>query len=220
MRAYAIEYIGTFFLMFTIGMVSQNLVVHHSPGTPFAALAIGLMLTALVYMGHHISGAQYNPAVTVAVWMLGKMPGREAIIFIAVQLLATWSAAALHFWFFDLAIPTAQPIAGFDFNLKPLLLETIFTFILVLIILKVAMAEATRGNSYYGIAIGFTVAAGVMMLGPITSAVFNPAVAFGPMVFTWLHTGVWPSLLWLYLVGPFAGGLLASLVYRLTNEVE
>lgn len=209
MRKLVTEFIGTFFLVLTIGLT----VVAESPLAP---LAIGSVLMVMVYMGGHISGAHYNPAVSLAVLMRGRMEAKEFGPYVAVQLLGAFLAAWLVYM-----------VMGDTLNVAPalstslpmfLLLEVLFTFALALVILNVATAKATEGNSYYGLAIGFTVLAGAFAVGGITGGAFNPAVAIGPIVADVVF-GDSSSLanLWVYMLATFAGGALAAVVFKFQN---
>ena len=170
MKKYSVEFVGTFFLVFTVG----NVVVDPGAGL-FAPLAIGAVLTAMIYAGGHVSGAHYNPAVTFAVWFAGKMNSRDVFPYMITQIIAGGAAA--------LAVllikggPAASPMEISP--LPALIAEVLFTFALCLVILEVAFSKATQGNSYYGIAIGLTVMAGAYAVGGVSGGVFNPAVAVG-----------------------------------------
>jgi len=204
MSRYLTEFVGTFFLVLTIGLTVIS-------GSPMAPLAIGSALMVMVYMGGHISGAHYNPAVTLAAVMRGVLPGKEAVPYMVSQILgATLGAFAAMM----LAGQTFAPAPGMDVSaLHALVAEFLFTFALVLVILNVATDPATSGNSYYGLAIGFTVGAGAFAVGGISGGAFNPAVGIGPILMSTIHGGGGMSDLWLYLVGPFAGAVAAALAY-------
>ncbi len=211
MKRYVTELIGTFFLVFTIGMVVVA-------GTAAAPLAIGSMLMVMVYMGGHISGAHYNPAVTIAVYLRGAMEKRDILPYIGAQLLGAWLAAsAVHL----ITGETFAPAPGADYGaIQALLSEIIVTFALVLVILNVATSKATEGNSYYGLAIGFTVMAGAYSVGDISGAAFNPAVGAGPIIVDALAGDGSFSNLWIYIVGPVLGSLGAIPVFRMQNPEE
>ena len=168
MKKYLIEFIGTFFLVSTIGLT----------GNP---LAIGIMLTVLVYMGGHISGAHYNPAVTISILCKKLIEVKEAINYILAQLIASFLAALLVFYIND-NLMHVVPNTSYS-SLQIILSELIFTFLLVLVILNVATNKKTEGNSYYGFAIGFTVMASAYCVGGVSGGAFNPAVGFGPALF-------------------------------------
>ena len=206
------EFIGTFFLVLTIGLTVLI-------GTEFAPIAIGCVLVVMVYMGGHVSGAHYNPAVTLAVWMRGKLPASEIAPYMGVQILAAVAAAFCAYLVTGDVLtvaPAEETSLGAFF-----LLELLFTFALVLVILNVATSVDTAGNSYFGIAIGFTVLAGAFAAGPISGGAFNPAVALGPiLVDLFVGEGLTISGLWVYLVSTFAGGALAALVFKVQSPAD
>ncbi len=209
MRAHLTEFIGTFFLVFTIGLAVIG-------KAPLAPLAIGASLMVMVYMGGHISGAHYNPAVSLAVMLRGKLSLLEFLFYVISQVCGAIAAAAAvlaitHHSFAPAPAPDATVIGS-------LLVEMLYTFALALVVLNVATASKTEGNSYYGLAIGFTVATGAFAAGGISGGAFNPAVGFGPILVDTLNGGHSMSHLWLYIVGPFLGGALAALVFRYQNE--
>ena len=204
MGRYATEVVGTFFLVFTIGLTAIN-------GTPFAPLAIGSALMVMVYMGGHISGAHYNPAVSVAILIRGKMPARDLLPYVISQLLgAILACLAIRV----IAGATFAPAPAADTGLVAVLLaEALFTFGLALVVLNVATDEGTEGNSFYGLAIGFTVMVGAFSVGPISGGVFNPAVGTGPIVIDALLGEGSLTNLWIYWVGPLLGGVAAAGVF-------
>ena len=211
MKNYLTEFIGTFFLVLVIGL---TLGAGNSIGY-LAPVAIGVSLMVMVYMGGHISGAHYNPAVTLAVWIRGKIGGREAGIYMLSQILGSLAAAAMvgllvqdDAFNFGTAVSPALSAT----YLQALLVEILFTFALALVVLNVATAKATEGNSYYGLAIGFTVLAAAYAGGGISGGAFNPAVGIGPNVI-----GGDSSDLWIYLVGPLLGGALAGFTFKFQN---
>lgn len=169
-RKLVVEGIGTFFLVLTVGLA-----VLGGAGN-LAPIAIGAALMVMVYAGGHISGAHYNPAVTLAVRMRGRASVRELGGYVAAQLAAAVLAAIVVRALLpgDVDVATTDPDA-----LDVLIAEFLFTFALVYVVLNVATANGTKGNSDYGLAIGFTVTAGAYAVGPISGAVFNPAVAVG-----------------------------------------
>ena len=205
MKKYLVEFTGTFFLVFTIG----NVVL--PPGAELLApLAIGGVLAAMIYAGGHISGAHYNPAVTFAVWFAGKMDSKDVFPYMVTQIVAGAVAAAGVL--FIRGFPEVAPME--ISTLPALIAETLFTFALCLVIFEVAFSKATRGNCYYGIAIGFTVMAGAYAVGGVSGGVFNPAVAVGITVMGMLD----PSSIWIYLCSNSAGALLAAAVYKFINS--
>jgi aquaporin Z len=211
MRVYLTEFIGTFFLVFTIGLAIHT-------GSPMAALAIGSGLMIMVYMGGHISGAHYNPAVTLAVVMRGKLPLTEAVPYWISQILGAFVASWMVY---VVTGSTFAPAPGEGASaLQALLVEFLFTFALASVVLNVATHRKTAGNSFYGLAIGFTVATGAFVGGPISGGGFNPAVGIGPILMSALKGADGFGNLWLYLVGPLAGGAVAAIVFRWVNGAE
>jgi aquaporin Z len=207
-RKLVTEFIGTFFLVLTVGLAVTGEV-------EMAAVAIGSVLMVMVYMGGHISGAHYNPAVTLAVWLRGKITPPEAGAYIATQLVAAVVAALVSQMASGTTFPVA-PAAGLPLGTF-FLLEFLFTFALTLVVLNVATAPTTAGNSFYGLAIGFTVVVGAFVVGPLTGGAFNPAVAVGPNVVDAMAGGDGLGGLWVYVVACCLGGLAAALVYRFQN---
>jgi aquaporin Z len=209
MRAYLTEFIGTFFLVFTIGLSVLS-------GSSMAPLAIGSALMVMVYMGGHVSGAHYNPAVSLAVWMRGKLSPLDLVIYTIAQVCGAIVAASVVLAITHKTLVVA-PGPGVKV-LSAILVEILYTFALALVVLNVATARKTEGNSYYGLAIGFTIAAAAFAGGGISGGAFNPAVGFGPILIDTLNGGQSMHNLWIYLVGPFAGGALAGLIFRYQNE--
>ena len=204
MKNYITEFIGTFFLVLTIGLT----------GDP---LAIGVMLMVMVYMGGHISGAHYNPAVSIAMILRGLLTTKEAINYILSQLAGAFLAAIFVQWVGG-AIMEVGP-SNTASVLQILSVEAIFTFALVLVILNVATNPKTEGNSYFGLAIGFTVMAGAFAGGGISGGAYNPAVGTGPiLVDAIMGEGNTLTNLWYYLVGPIVGAMVAAYVYKLTTD--
>jgi aquaporin Z len=204
MSKYITELIGTFFLVFTIGLTG---------GTDFAPLAIGASLMVMVYMGGHVSGAHYNPAVSLSLLLRGELRAKDFIPYVVSQLLGALAAAcAVNFVLGQTFAP--EPAASAT-GAQALAVEILYTFALALVVLNVATSPATSGNSFYGLAIGFTIVAAAFAGGPISGGAFNPAVGTGPtIVRAVLGEGSYQHL-WLYLVGPFIGGVLAAFVFKL-----
>jgi aquaporin Z len=208
MRAYLTEFIGTFFLVLAVGL----------SGNP---LAIGASLMIMVYMGGHISGGHYNPAVSLAVTLRGKLSWGEFVVYVISQAFGAVMAAVVvlavkHTTF----APMPAEIEGQTVTataLGALLVEFLYTFALALVVLNVATSPKTEGNSYYGLAIGFTIVVAAFSGGPISGGAFNPAVGFGPILVDTLRGGHSIGNLWIYLVGPLAGGAVAAAVYLYQN---
>mgnify|MGYP002630989032 FL=1 len=204
MKNYITEFIGTFFLVLTIGLT----------GDP---LAIGVMLMAIIYMGGHISGAHYNPAVSIAMIYRGLLTAKEAIKYILSQLAGAFFAALAVNWLIGDIIQVAPSNTASVMQI--LAVEAIFTFALMLVILNVATHPKTAGNSYYGLAIGFTIMAAAFAGGGISGGVYNPAVGTGPiLVDVILGDGKTLANLWYYFVGPIFGAMAATCVYEFTLD--
>lgn len=204
MNRYLTEFIGTFFLVLTIGLTVIS-------GSALAPLAIGSALMVMVYMGGHVSGAHYNPAVSVALVVSGALDGKDLVPYVVAQLAGALAAAVAVM---AITGETFAPAPGAGAGMTAVLLsEVLLTFALVLVILHVATAPDTAGNSYYGLAIGFTVMVGAFAVGPISGGAFNPAVGVGPIVVHAVGGGGSFGDLWIYLAAPVAGGLGAAAVF-------
>ena len=211
MNKYVTEFIGTFFLVLTIGLSVLG-------GTPMAPLAIGASLMVMVYMGGHVSGGHYNPAVSLAVLLRGKLQTRDVAPYMVAQIVGALAAAVVVYAVLGRTFAPAP--ADNASAIGPLLVEILYTTALCLVVLHSATAPQTTGNSFYGLAIGFTVAAGAFAGGPISGGAFNPAVGIGPIVISALLGGGTVGNLWLYLVGPFIGAVVAASVYRIQQPSQ
>jgi aquaporin Z len=205
MAKYVVEFIGTFFLVFTVGMT----VIDPGGAGPMAPLAIGSALMVMIFAGGHISGGHYNPAVTLAVWIRGRSTAMDAVIYWVVQVLAGLVAAFVVLYMKGHPAVTAKALVV-D---RSLVAEFLFTFALAYVVLNVATAKGTSGNSFYGLAIGFTVLTGAYAVGGISGGAFNPAVAVG---ITAMGLSKLANL-WIFLVADLAGGAAAGLVFRFLN---
>jgi aquaporin Z len=208
MNKYLTEFIGAFFLVATIGFTVIN---RSDPGL-IAPLAIGSALMVMIYAGGHVSGGHYNPAVTLGVFLRGKMPAADVIPYWVAQILG--AAVAAFVTTYVNGAPTNPP-ASPDV-VKALLVEFLFAFALVYVVLNAATSKDTAGNSFYGLAIGFTVLTGAFAVGPVSGGAFNPAVAIGATLMGLLG---WPSI-WIYLVANLLGGAAAAAVFRAFNPTD
>jgi aquaporin Z len=204
-RKLIVEFIGTFFLVLTVGMTVVG-AQEGSPAAALAPLAIGSALMVMIYAGGHISGGHYNPAVTLAVWLRGKCSSAEAPAYMIVQVLGAAVAAFTVLYLRH----SPQVTASMPQVVPALLAEFLFTFALCYVVLNVATARGTAGNSNYGLAIGFTVLTGAYAVGGISGGAFNPAVAVGV---TLMGLSSWPNI-WIFLVADFLGGLVAALLFN------
>ncbi|MGN6793765.1 MAG: MIP/aquaporin family protein [Streptosporangiaceae bacterium] len=206
MRKYVTEFIGTFGLVFTVGCAVMS-------GSAVAPLAIGAALMVLVYAGGHISGGHYNPAVTLGVFLRGKLPRAD----VAPYWIAQFVGAFLAAW---LAKFTVHPgpfqtlsTAGAHAVFSAMSAEFFFTFALVYVVLNVATSKDQPGNQFFGLAIGFTVAAGAFAVGSVSGAAFNPAVAFGAMLMGLVN---WANF-YIYLIANVLGGAVAAIAFTYLN---
>jgi aquaporin Z len=203
MTKYAAELIGTFFLTLTV-------VTSVGEGAALAAVAIGSALMVMVYATGHISGGHLNPAVSLAAVVRGRLATGDLLPYWAAQVLGALLAAVVGMWLVD--IPQAPALEG-DLIVRAFLSELLFTFALAFVVLNVATSKHHPDNHFYGLAIGFTVVAGAVAVGPISGAAFNPAVAIGVAL---SGLGAWASI-WIYLIACLIGGALAGLVFKLLN---
>jgi aquaporin Z len=205
---YAVEAIGTFFLVFTVGAAVGS-------GSTLAPLAIGAVLMVMIYAGGHISGGHYNPAVTLAVLVRRRISLRDAAAYWIVQFGAGLLAAVAVRAIVDPARMTAiqtMTLSGRSL-VAAFVVEALFTFALCYVVVNVATSKDHPDNSYYGLAIGFTVVAGAFAVGAISGGAFNPSVTLGAAV---MGLFAWPTL-WIYLVAQVIGGLAAGVTFLALN---
>jgi len=207
-RKLVVEFIGTFFLVFTVGASVRS-------GNALAPLAIGSVLMVMVYAGGHISGGHYNPAVTLAALVRGRIESRGAVGYWIAQLAAGLVAAVfvritIH------AAGQAHPVAPVGHAMvSALVVELLFTFALAYVVLNVATSSDHPNNSFYGLAIGFTVMVGAVAVGGISGGAFNPAVVVGGAA---MGLFAWSTLI--YLVAQLIAGAAAGLVFRALNPAD
>jgi aquaporin Z len=204
-RAYLTEFIGTFFLVLTVATAVLS-------KTPLAPLAIGAILMVMIYAGGHISGGHYNPAVTVAVLVRRRIALSDAVAYWVVQIVAGLLAGLLADWIVNPANVIAPSLSGRTLA-AALVVEALFTFALAFVVLNVATSKDHPNNSFYGLAIGFTVAAGAVTVGGISGAAFNPAVALGAAEVSLIQA----STIWLYLLVQLAAGAAAGFAFLALN---
>lgn len=202
------EFIGTFFLVLTVGCTVLGKL-------PVAPLAIGAVLMVMVYAGGHVSGAHYNPAVTLAVLVRGRIDAMDAVGYWVAQVVAGVLAALVAKYLVNPGHVTALSPTGRGLG-TALVAEALFTFALAFVVLNVATSRDHPNNHFYGLAIGFTVAAGAFAVGGISGGAFNPAVAFGAAtmgLFAW-------SKIWIWLIADLVGGGLAASAFLALNPAD
>ena len=205
-RKLAVEFVGMFLFVFTVGMATNK-----AGAGALAPLAIGSILMVMVFAGGHISGGHFNPAVSTAVRLRGRMTNEEFGAYLVTQFAAAVLAGLLVRY---VGGREAQAVVASDG--KMLIVEFLFTFALAWVVLNVATARGTEGNSFYGLAIGFTVVAGALAVGGISGGAFNPAIALGAMV-----TGLFQwSNIWIYLFADFLGAAAAAWAFLFVLPAE
>lgn len=210
-RKYLTELIGTFIFTFAvIGIVATP-----SCGVAGAALGIGSALMVMVYASGHISGGHLNPSVSIAAYLRGALPLGDLGPYIVAQLVGALAAFGVGFGLWhDKYFGTATDLSGKVW--AAFLAELIFTFALCYIVLHTATSKDSAGNSFYGLAIGFIVTVGVVAVGGISGASFNPAITFGlllPGMFAWKYS-------WVYLLAEVLGAVIAAYAYKATSLDE
>jgi aquaporin Z len=208
-RKYAVEGIGAFFLVFVVGASVMS-------GSPLAPVAIGVTLMVMVYAGGHISGGHYNPAVTMAALVRGRISAGDAVGYWVAQIVGAFIAAEIV----RAVVTPAAPVKALTLSghglAAAVVVELLFTFALAYVVLNVATSKDHPDNSFYGLAIGFTVMAGAIAVGGISGGAFNPAVAIGAASMGIL---AWPTI-WIYLVIELIAGAAAGLVFRALNPAD
>ncbi len=199
MKKYFVEFVGTLFLILIIGLTSNP-------------VAIGFGLTVLVYMGAHISGAHYNPVVSLAFIIKKDINTKDFIFYVLSQIIGA-TIGALFIYFLKDSVVEIQPNLSSSVY-QILISEILFTFLLVFVILNVATHPNLKDNSFYGFAIGLTVMAGAFSVGPISGAVFNPAVSLGPTLsHLIIGDGISKYYLWYFLLGPTIGSVIGTFAF-------
>ncbi len=205
-RKLVVEFVGMFLFVFTVGMATNK-----AGAGALAPLAIGSVLMVMVFAGGHVSGGHFNPAVSTAVLLRGRMAANEFAAYIATQFAAAVLAGFVVRYVGGREAHVAVASSG-----KMLVAEFLFTFALAWVVLHVATAHGTEGNSFYGLAIGFTVVAGAFAVGGISGGAFNPAIALGAMV-----TGLFQwSNIWIYFLADFLGGAVAAYAFLFVLPAE
>jgi len=207
MNKYIAEFIGTFFLVLTVGCT----VIPGAAGV-IAPLAIGASLMVMVFATGHISGGHLNPAVTLAVFLRGKCPARDVIPYWIAQILAGIAAACVAVYLCGKS--------GTPMEIKNLpvafVAEFLFTFALAFVVLNVATAKGLANNPFYGLAIGMTVMVGAFAVGAISGGAFNPAVAVGIGVMKLVNI----SQIWIHIVADLVGAAVAFFAFKIVCPGE
>lgn len=207
MKKYVVEFIGTFFLVFTVGIAVRT-------NAPFAPFAIGSILMVMIFAGGHISGGHFNPAVTLAAFMRGRCDKKDVLPYWIAQ----FAAAAVAALVVNIVLGSRADVAKIATHptLPSFIVEFLFTFALAWTVLNVATTKATMGNSFYGLAIGFTVLVGAITVGGISGGAFNPAVGLG----VWTMGLESVQQFGVYCISDFAGAAVAAVAYRAIVGLE
>ena len=204
-RKYVTEFIGTFFLTFAVGVAVLS-------GSVFVPLAAGGMLMVMIYAGGHISGGHYNPAVTVAALVRRRIGIADAAAYWVAQVIGAVVAGVIARAVVNPATVKTLTLSGHS-EAAAAVVEILITFALCYVVLNVATSKDQPGNGFFGLAIGFTVAAGAFAVGGISGGVFNPAVALGGAtagLFGW-------TTIWVYILVELAAGVVAGLAFLALN---
>ncbi len=204
-RKYATEFIGAFFLTFAVGMAALT-------GSIFVPLAAGATLMVMIYAGGHISGGHYNPAVTIAALVRRRIDIGDAVAYWIMQAAGGIAAGALARAVVNPATVKTLTLSGHT-EAAAAVVEVLFTFALCYVVLNVATSKDQKNNGFFGLAIGFTVAAGAFAVGGISGGLFNPAVALGGAtagLFAW-------STIWVYVLVELGAGIVAGLAFLALN---
>ena len=220
MKKYLAEMVGTMVLVLmgcgsavfagnAAGAVSAGV------GTIGVALAFGLSVVAMAYTIGNISGCHINPAITLGVWLSGRMSGKDAIMYMVFQVIGAIIGSAVLFGLVSAGShngPTATGSNSFADGcmLQAFVAELVFTFIFVLVVLGTTDSKKGAGN-FAGLAIGLTLVLIHIVCIPITGTSVNPARSIGPAIF---EGGRALSQLWLFIVAPLAGGAAAALAWK------
>jgi aquaporin Z len=207
MKKYISEFIGTFFFVLTFVMACNN-----GAGN-FAPLAIGAALMVMIFAGGQYSGGHFNPAVTLAVWMRGRLAKGEVLPYMGAQILGATIAALIGSFLLGALGKSDAISAGHPEFVSAVVAEFLGTFALVWVFLNVSTTKSNENNAFYGLAIGFTVLAMVYALGPISGGAFNPAVAVGISI---TRMANWSDI-WIYFLGCFLGGAAASSIFTVVH---
>ncbi len=198
MRRLIIEFLGTFFLILTIALTGN-------------AIAIAAMLMAWIYIGGYISGGHYNPAVSLGVYLIGRLRQDELVKYFGAQILGGFTAYIIAYYLRG-SVTIPEPSIAM---LPAFIVEVLLAFVFVLVVLVVAHSERFKGSHIFGFAIGFTVPALVLAGSPLSGGLFNPAIALGSNLFGIIKGAhiVWADII-MYVGGALLGGFLAAWAYK------
>lgn len=204
LKASIIEFIGTFFIVLTLAASGSF-------------LAVALVYMVMIYVGAHISGGQYNPALTLGLLSIGKLHTHKALTYIVAQFLGGLAALGVFVFLGGKAF-TVSPAGSASF-LQSTVAEMIFSFLFIFTVFFTMVDKKAAGNSYYGIAIGLSYLIGSTVIGSISGGMFNPVVGIIPQVFRYVTGGGFtPETIALYAIAPVLGGIAAAQLYEFIIE--
>jgi len=207
------EFLGTFALIF-IGAGSIVTAVHSgSDGLVAVALAHGFVLFIMISILGHISGGLFNPAISVALWVTGKLTSTKTVVFIGSQVLGGVAGAYLLKFLipaelFKAASAGAPAVLDGLALGKAVLIEAVATFFLVLAVFGTVVDDRGPWSKTAGLTIGLTIAFDILAFGPFTGAAMNPARWLGPA----LANGDLSNW-YVWIAGPLSGGIIAAVLY-------
>jgi aquaporin Z len=212
LKAAVAEFVATFAFVF-IGAGSVVMAGPSGSGLVGVALAHGLALAIMVSATMHISGGAVNPAVTIGLWVAGKLSSMKAVVYVVAEVAGGMAGALLlrglvpgEYWKpANLGAPALTPGVGTG---KGVLIEAVLTFFLVFVVFATAVDKRGAADRISGLAIGLVLTFDILVGGQLTGAAMNPARAFGPEVALGNFSD-W----WVYWVGPIAGGVIAAVLY-------
>ena len=207
------EFIGTFFLTFTICLTTTFFSI--LSGETSAAFPIAAVLMLMIYSLGHISGAHFNPAVTLGIWMGEKINKKNALLYLVIQTIAGIIGAlcSIIIYYGEFQTTSFRLVSLLEYHnfISIMLSEYIFTFALVFVIFNVAISEKTTGNNYFGVAIASVVFTGILTVGTVSMASFNPAVSISLVVVGKLKL---KEILWLHIMPQILGAITAMYAYN------
>lgn len=205
MHSYIMEAAGTFFLVLVFGFT----------GDP---LAIGLSLMALLYVGVRVSGAHYNPAVTIAFFLKKRINTAQLLGYISSQLLGAFLGAFVIYLLAGSVFYVSPPSTTDLYQQATA--EVLFTFIFVLVMLIFSLSKSFRKYQMIGLVSGLTFGAMLMVSTPLSGGILNPAVAIGSAGFDFIFGGNSYVDLLVYVLGPLTGGVIAALAFNYFQPVS
>lgn len=208
------EVIGTYFVIFTgCGSVAVNK-IYGSVTFPGICVVWGLIVMVMIYSVGHISGAHFNPAVTVTFAIFRHFPHKQVPIYVVAQLLGSVLASGSLYLIFDVKDEAFFGTIPVGSNVQSLVLEIIISFLLMFVISGVATDNRSIGE-LAGIAIGMTILLNVFVAGPVSGASMNPARSLGPAIVMHQYKG-----LWVYIAGPIIGTILGGFAYNMIRFTD